>query len=54
MKAYPYLPIFFILSYLGVTVSVIINDLMAPLIGVIVFGAGLAMYYFIKKNNTSS
>lgn len=54
MKAYPYLPIFFILSYLGVTVSVIINDLMAPLIGSIVFGVGFGMYYFIQKRNTSS
>ncbi len=53
MKAYPYLPSFFILSYLGVTVSVIINDLMAPLIGLFVFGIGLLMYYFIRKKNTN-
>jgi APA family basic amino acid/polyamine antiporter len=51
IMAYPILPIFFILSYLGVTVSVIIKDPKAPLIGLVVFGAGLAMYYFVKKSN---
>ncbi len=51
MLAYPLLPVFFILSYLGLTISVIIKDLMAPAIGVVVFGIGLSMFYFIRKSN---
>lgn len=54
MKLYPLLPVLFIMGYLGVTISVIRNDVMAPLIGVVVFGIGLLIFYLVKKSNQSS
>lgn len=53
IKGYPYIPIFFILSYLGVMISVINNDIMAPIIGLVVFSVGLVMYYLIKKSHAT-
>lgn len=51
IKGYPYIPIFFIVSYLGVMVSVINNDINAPLIGMVVFAVGLLMYFLIRKSH---
>ena len=51
IKGYPYIPIFFIISYLGVMISVINNDINAPLIGLLVFAVGLLMYYLIRKSH---
>ncbi len=54
MAFYPVLPVLFILGYLGVTISVIRNDVMAPIIGSIVFAIGLLIFYLVRKSNTRS
>jgi len=54
MKAYPVLPLFFILSYLGVAASTMVNDWWAPLIGLLVFGLGWALYYVVRRGKQNA
>ena len=49
IRFYPWLPVFFILSYFTLSVSILINDWKAPLIGLLVFGAGWLLYYRMRK-----
>lgn len=51
IKGYPLLPIFFIISYLGVTVSVIRENLWAPVIVGGAIGVGLLIFYVIRDLN---
>ena len=49
MKAYPWGPILFVLIYLGVTISVMLQDPQAFWIGLGLFLAGFPLYFILKK-----
>lgn len=54
MKGYPYLPILFVVIYLGVILSVFITNPWSALWGFVLFIAGLPLYYLIQKLITST
>lgn len=54
IRFYPWLPIFFMASYFTLSVSILINNWRAPLIGLLVFGAGWLLYYRMRKPNDDS
>lgn len=49
MKGYPYLPLLFVIIYLGVIVSVFITNPWSAFFGFILFLTGLPLYYFIQR-----
>ncbi len=49
MRLYPWLPIFFIGTYLFVTVNIFISDWQQALSGMFWFVAGLPIYFFMKR-----
>lgn len=49
MRLYPWLPAFFILVYLFVTVNIFISDWQQALSGMFWFVAGLPIYFFMKR-----
>ena len=49
MKGYPWGPILFVLIYLGVTISVMLQDPQAFWIGLGLFLAGFPLYFILKK-----
>lgn len=50
MKGYPYVPIFFILVYSAVNISVLVANPNASLYGMLLFASGYPLFYLIKKS----
>jgi basic amino acid/polyamine antiporter, APA family len=49
MKGYPWLPVFFILVYTGVNISVLLSNPQASLFGFLLFISGYPLFYLIRR-----